>query len=194
MNQTVAAEVVNSAIAMPGYVGKILIPGQGPFAIIAGPKATAEHAPMSWNRSMKRVEGAMSFYDGLANTLAMAEAGSKLAQWALDMGMYLPSRDELELCYRARKPSSDENWCFRGDNPSSVPIGYAYMPNDPAQTEIAEYRKGGIEAFEPAPYWSSTQSAGDEGYAWSQFFSGGGQYYGPKSSHFRARAVSRITI
>jgi len=194
VNQAATADIAASIINEPGYAGKLLVPGKGIYGIIAAPKATGEHEPTVWNKSMKRVEGAMSFYDGLANTEAMAKAGSKLAQWALDQGLHIPSRDELELLYRHRKPSNDKNWCYRGDNPSSVPVGYAYMPNDPAQTAIEEFRQGGVEAFELEGYWSSTQCAGYVDFAWLQHFDGGSQGTARKGSGCRARAVRRVLI
>ena len=104
MNKAATINEVESALlAEPGYAGKILIPGQGVFGIIAAPKATGEHKPAPWGKTKKLAE-AMSFYDGIANTEAMAKAGSKLAQWALDQALHIPSRDELELLYRTRLP------------------------------------------------------------------------------------------
>ena len=107
---------------------------------------------------------------------------------------YLPSRDELELCYRAFKPTDDKNWCYRGDNPSSVPVGYAYSQDAPGQTKEEAFKKGGAEAFDATWYWSSTQYAGDAGYAWVQHFYDGGQLDGRKSLSYRARAVRRLAI
>jgi hypothetical protein len=200
MNKAAAAIEVAPADLGERFAGKILIPGQGVYGIIVAPKALGHHDDTAWAKSTKSVPGASSFFDGLANTRAMAEAGSKLAQWALGLAIdgqsdwYLPSRDELELCYRAFKPTTDENYCWRGDNPSSVPVGYAYSPESPAQTEIKAFRKDGAEAFERAWYWTSTQSAGGAGYAWMQGFDDGTQDYGRKSSGYLARAVRRVLI
>lgn len=180
------------------YAGRIRL-ADGEYAIIVAPKVEGEHADAAWGK-VKRVEDAMSVFDGLANTKAMAEAGSKLAQWALDLSIggqtdwYLPSRDELELCYRNLKPTTQENWCYRGDNPSSVPPGYAYLPDAPAQSEVAAFRSGGAEAFDDTFYWSSTQSAGGSGCAWGQYFGNGGQGGGRKDVRCRARAVRRLKI
>lgn len=181
------------------YAGRIR-QADGEYAVIVAPKAEGEHEDAPWNGKLKRVDGAMSFFDGFANTKAMAEAGSKIAKWALGLTVggfsdwYIPSRDELELCYRNLKPGKEENWCYRGDNPSSVPVGYAYMPDAPAQTEIAALRAGGAEAFDERWYWSSTQSAGDAACAWGQGFSIGGQDYDPKGLDCRVRAVRRVKI
>ena len=180
------------------YAGRIRV-GEQQFAVIVAPKAEGQHKDAPWGPVRKRVP-ALSFYDGLANTQAMADAGSKLAKWALDLKIggftdwYIPSRDELELCYRNLKPTAQENWCYRGDNPSSVPVGYAYMPDEPKQTDIEAFKGGGAEAFDDIWYWSSTQYAGNDAYAWVQYFGGGLQGSGLKGDGGRCRAVRRIAI
>jgi len=181
------------------YAGRIRL-SDGEYAIVVAPKAEGEHADTVWNKSHKRIPEALSFFDGLANTQAMAAAGSKLAAWALNLTIggfgdwYLPSRDELELCYRNLKPSTEDNWCYRGDNPSSVPVGYAYFPELPLQTEVAAFQDKGAEAFDESWYWSSTQSAGTDAYAWFQLFGYGSQDYTTKDDELRARAVRRLKV
>jgi hypothetical protein len=166
------------------------------YGLILPPKAASEHAPIAWNDSVKTVKGALSYCDGLANTKAMAEAGSKLAQWALDNKMHLPSLDELDLLYRHFKPGTEKNYCWArsGINLSAAPPTYPYTPDSPKQTKLKTFREGGPEAFELAWYWSSTQHAALSGYAWMQDFGSGGQGYGHKSDDYRARAVRRIKI
>lgn len=175
------------------FAGRIRIDGTL-YAIIVPPKAHSEHAATIWNASNKRVAGASSFHDGLANTQAMAKAGSAIAKWALERELYIPARDELELLYRAFKPSKYLNTSFSGDNPSSEPIGYAYAPKFPAQTTVKEFRGSGTEAFAENWYWSSTQYAGYGEYAWCQGFSHGFQLNRPKSAQLRVRAVRRLPI
>lgn len=180
------------------FIGRILVAG-APRALIV-PGTDGDHPPIAWNKSLKPVAGAMSFSDGRANTLAMAEAGSALAEWALSLRIggrddwYIPSRDELEMLYRVYKPTADRNWCWCGDNPSSIPVGYAYTPTEPAQTAVELFRKGGSAAFEAAAYWSSTQFAGLESFAWCQLFDGGVQSGVRKSDRLRARAVCRLPL
>ena len=181
------------------YVGRILVAG-AVHGLIVAPKAEGEHAPIAWHKKRTKVPGAMSFFDGRGNTMAMADAGSEAAKWALDLRIggfddwYLPSRDELELCYRNLKPTAQENWCYRGDNPSSVPVGYSYLPEVPAQTEALQFKAGGEEAFEDAWYWSSTQYAGTRFNAWNQGFSTGDQNSYGKDYEGRCRAVRRFLI
>jgi hypothetical protein len=181
------------------YAGRILVNGDT-FALIVAPKAEGEHDDTILLDSEDQVAGALSFFDGRANTAALVEAGSELAKWAQGLRIggfddwYLPSRDELEMLYRAFKPTEDENYCWRGDNPSSVPVGYAYSLDSPARTNVEAFQEGGAEAFTPEWYWSSTQSAGDEAYAWYQSFYNGDQSDSHKVNELRARAVRRLKL
>ena len=180
--------------------GAIVTPAGVRYALVVAPKALGE-AEGKWSTGRsKLIEGAGSYWDGLANTNAMAEAGSKLAKWARALEInghsdwYLPSRDELELLYRHLKPTARENYCYfrSGDNPSSAPAGYPYTAQAPAQTASEEFRAGGAEAFEPVWYWSSTQYSAD--LAWDQTFDYGHQDNDGKCYEARARAVRRFLL
>lgn len=183
------------------YAGRINVGGQA-FALIVAPKAEGEHDDAAWNESRKTVEGAMSPADGHANTQAMAAAGSKLAQWALDLRIaehddwYLPAQDELEIIYRNLKPTTEENYLYArsGINLSALPPTYPYTRELPAQTAAAAFQDGGEQAFDDVWYWTSTQIAADDSYAWLQLFDNGGQGSSHKSSEYRARAVRRLSI
>jgi hypothetical protein len=182
------------------YAGRIHVDGQ-PFAIIVAPKSVGEIETV-WNDTYKSVDGAKSFNDGLSNTLAMAEAGSKAAKWALGLdiegvtGWYLPSLDEQEIIYRNLKPTTAENYCYMrsGINLSAITPTAPYTPEFPAQTMAELFKDGGAEAFDPRWYWTSTQDASGSDYAWCQLFGIGGQNYYGKGSKLRARAVRRLPI
>ena len=184
------------------YVARFNIDA-GEHGLVVAPKALGEHADVEWNdKSYKLVEGALSFNDGYANTVAMAKAGSRLAQWALDLtvdgvgGFYLPSLDELELCYRRLKPGTEDNsqWARSGINVSAVPPTYPYTAGLPAQTAFEVFRTGGTEAFDEAAYWASTQHASGSDCAWYQNFYYGYQDDWYKDDKLRARAVRRSPI
>lgn len=204
MDTPTAVEVVPTKITEPFaggfYAGRIRV-GDEVYALIVAPKEGGEHDDVKWNGNSKRLDGASSFFDGRANTEAMAAAGSKLAKWALGLTLggctdwYLPSRDELEILYRAFKPMKDANSVWRhGDNPSSVPPGYPYTEKFPAQAVLPEFQEGGAEAFTDTWYWTSTQYAGGVACAWYQYFSNGTQTSGHKDYDLRARAVRRLKI
>ncbi|KQJ58548.1 hypothetical protein AN280_00600 [Pseudomonas aeruginosa] len=181
------------------YMGQYQIQGER-FALIRAPKALGFHAPIHWGEYGLLIPDADSFVDGLANTKAMAKAGSKLAAWALGLSIgghndwYLGARDENEMIYRVCKPTTDENWCsFRdGDNPSSLPPGYPYTAVAPGQSPIAIFQDGGEEALEARSYWTSTQHGPSN--AWIQDFDDGGQDAGDKGYARPAFAVRRIKV
>ena len=168
------------------------------FAVAVAPKAQGE-LKGKWLGSYTDVPGACSYFDSMANTQAMAEAGSDLAKQvlALDINGFkdwcIPSRDVLELCYRHFKPTTKENAVHRyGDNPSSVPAGYPYTEALPAQTALTAFQDGGLEAFEEEWYWSSTQDSDSD--AWGQGFNNGYQLSNGKSYEARCRAVRLIHL
>jgi hypothetical protein len=186
------------------YIGMILLP-DGPYGLIKAPKGLGDFADMEWGpRSL--VPGALSFVDGRANTLAMAEAGSDLAKLILDLridgkdGWYLPALDELEIGYRNCKPGTNKNYMYMrsGINLHSAPLSHPYTADDPAQTAIEIFRKSGAECFEEdAWYWTSTQYALDSDYAWCQNFHPGHSgllAQGLRGQGLRGPQIQNLTI
>jgi hypothetical protein len=183
MNASTKPEIqVPAAIGTPFeggfYGGKIRI-GVAIFAIVWAPKAEGEITG-KWLDAYTSIPGATSCFDSMANTKAMAEAGSSIAKQALAASIgghtdwCIPARDVLEMGYRYLKPTTEENDVYRyGDNPSSIPAGYPYTQTSPAQTTVEAFQDGNPEAFEEAWYFSSTQFS--EGGAWSQDFVNGDQ-------------------
>lgn len=180
------------------YGGQIRI-GDKVFAVAWAPKALGTINAI-WLPSHTQVPNADSCCDSMANTIAMAEAGSPLAQQALKLSINelsdwcVPARDVLELGYRYLKPTDDENVCsFRdGDNPSSIPAGYPYTESSPVQTDVEAFRAGGPEAFDPVWHWSSTQSSAFN--AWIQTFAYGITYYDDKKCEASARVCRMIQL
>jgi hypothetical protein len=182
------------------YGGKILSHGGLKiFGIAWAPKLLGETKAI-WLPRYKDVPNACSCFHSMDNTVAMAKAGSPLAKWILGREINgktdwcIPARDVLELAYRNLKPGIGENSAsFRdGDNPSSIPAGYPYTEQAPIQTTAEAYRAGGVEAFDEAWYWSSTQYSSTD--AWGQYFSYGGQGYNLKKFEARSRAVRLIQL
>jgi hypothetical protein len=182
-----------------GFFAGILSFNGDVYAQVVAPKASGAHAPAIWHQDYSLIAGADSFFDGVANTKAMAEAGSEIAQWALDLRIdgrddwHIASRDQHELLYRGLKPTTSENWVYRnGDNPSSLPGGYPYTKRLPGQTDVELFRQGSAEAFEPEWYWTSTQYSANG--AWGQLFDDGYQSDATKYYTGRVRAVRRLKI
>lgn len=182
-----------------GYFAGLFTLNGDTYGLIVSPRAQGELEEATWGEYGKDLPGARHFNDGLANTQAMAEAGADLARWMLALDIngfadwYLPSRDELELLYRHFKPTTETNWVYRpGENPSSIPMGYPYTAELPAQTQLADFQADAAEAFSPEWYWSSTQYSPDT--AWGQDFGAGYQGLGHKDGELRARAVRRFKV
>jgi hypothetical protein len=182
------------------YAGQIMIAGVL-HALIVAPKAEGERQG-AWLESEQRVAGADSYCDGMQNTVAMAEAGSELGQWARGLNIngftdwHIPSQDELEILYRNLKPTAETNSLYgrSGVNVSAVPPTFAYSREVPAQTMAPAFTEGGEQAFEDEWYWSSTHHAAGDDYAWIQGFDFGFQVSNLKSASLRARAVRRLPI
>ncbi|BEV15100.1 DUF1566 domain-containing protein [Herbaspirillum sp. DW155] len=193
--------IIGTAMGGGFYAGRINVDGQH-FAIIVAPKADGEKAEAKWIHDDIAVPGARSYYDGLANTNAMAEDGSELAAWARGLRIggnddwYIPSQDELEVIYRNLKPTVETNsgYARSGINLSAIPPMRPYTRELPAQTQAEAFQAGGSEAFDDSWYWSSTQHAAYSGYAWLQDFYDGTQHHSNTSYEGRARAVRRLPI
>lgn len=184
------------------FAGTIQLDDGTRYGIVVAPKADGQHTATLWIEEYKAVPGAQSYNDGLANTIAMAEAGSSLAQWARGLRIaghddwYIPSQDELELCYRNLKTTAEKNYCYArsGINLSAVPPTRPYTTTLPAQTTAKPFTENGNEAFDAAGYWSSTQHAAYSDFAWYQTFDFGCQDCSYTSTRLRARAVRRFAI
>jgi hypothetical protein len=183
------------------YIGKILLP-DGPYGLVKAPKALGDFADVTWG-PRNQVAGALSFVDGRANTLAMAEADSELARRILALRIegkddwYLPALDEIEIGYRAAKPGTTKNYMYMrsGINLHAIPPTQPYTADDPAQTAVEIFRSGGAECFEDeVVYWTSTQYANASVSAWYQDFSNGTQDNWHKDTSCRGCAVRRFKI
>jgi len=150
------------------YAGRFFI-GNQPYIQIVAPRAEGQIESIAWNKSLKNVPGATNYCDGLANTKAMAKAGSALAKQILKLRIggfddwHLPSQLQLLKIYH------------------EIATAQAFAP-------------GAKEAFDPTGYWSSTQRAEGANVAWVQFFGYGGQDLGRKDDEWCARAVRRAPI
>jgi hypothetical protein len=183
------------------FMGAYMLGAERRGLVVAN-KAEGELRDVRWHKRFDPVAGALSFVDGLANTVAMAAAGSELAQKILELriggveGWHLPALDQLELIYRVAKPTAQANSLYArsGINLSALPPTWPYTEEAPGQTALDAFRKGGAEAFEEGWYWTSTQSAANGLYAWIQSFSYGDQDVDHKGYRDLARAVRSFPI
>ncbi|MEL7937631.1 hypothetical protein [Pseudomonas delhiensis] len=79
-----------------------------------------------WGEYGINVEGATSFRDGAANTIAMVEAGSPIAKLAMEIGegVFIPSALELNLLFAAKDAgeigSFQDRWYWSSSQYSST--------------------------------------------------------------------------
>jgi hypothetical protein len=136
----------------------------------------------------------------------MNDSDHPAAQWtrSLDIGgftdWYLPSKDELEICYRSFKPDTAANYTGNpygfpnGYNANSSPIGAAYTDSVPGQTSVTSFRIGGSEVFNAAWYWTSTEFTLSSTKSWVRNFSNGFEDFNSKSGTNWVRAVRRVPV
>ena len=192
-----------------GYYAGVIKVGTTRYALIVAPKST--QTSLAQKTSNDATTGTQSINDGWSNTAAMNNASHPAAQYCRNMNAggytdwYLPSRDELELCYRNLKPTTTNNTTSDpgiggnqnsqpGTNPNSDPAGAAYTTTNPAQTTATTFQSGGVEAFDEAYYWTSTESSSSTNNSLIQYFSYGSQSWNSKTSVYRVRGVRRVQI
>ena len=197
-----------------GYFGGYISSTQNGIAthrLIVAPKASGE-TTAQWKNANTATTGADSLWDGFQNTADMVLDGNATvypaAHWADSLSIagytdwYIPARDELEVLYYNLKNVSQANYIAGGNlgvNPSAVPVGRpvstAYTAARPAQTGLAAWRVGGVEAFADYSFWCSSEASATN--AWVQdFYSGypGIQYNNTKTYTGYVRAVRRLAI
>jgi hypothetical protein len=185
-----------------GFFNGLYVHGSFLKAQISASKVDGGHrAPIAWSDDYGLVDGASDFVDGVAGTEAMARAGSKLAQWALDLRIdgrddwRLPALQQLERIYRMAKPTAEKNWQGNcGANPSSWPPTNVYTAEFPSRTSLELFLPGGAEAFDATAYWSAAQHPDFPSFAYVQYFDGGDQIWSHKDGEFGAVAVRSSII
>ena len=165
-------EIILPAIGQPfagGFFGGRFFMGTQARAIIFAPANEGEFEDVQYHKNSKGIEGATSAFDGLANTVAMAEAGSPLAKKILKLRI-----------------GGFDDWHLMACVPALVLYREIIL--------VPEFKPGTKDGFACAWYWTSTRHAEDSDYAWCQSFDYGDQSYGIHDGSLRARAVRTIAI
>lgn len=166
------------------YAGKIVSDGKT-YAVVVDPKTSGgEGSSLQWKTSRTTTSGTTSVHNGFANTAAMIAAGAvdhPAANFCNNLVIngyddwYLPAKDELEICYRYLKPTTETN----------------YTSGNPAQTSVIIFKAGNAEAFSISTrHWSSSEISSEFG--WYQGFDNGGQFNVNKPYSYFVRAVRRV--
>ena len=198
-----------------GYFTGVIRVGERVYAAIVAPKSTEVTGIPFQIKNSKQTLGKQLANDGRANTLSINNSFYPAAQYCCNMAVggyadwYLPSRDELELCYRYLKPTTESNFVYfdrqyysgnlslaNGSNPNSIPVGTAYTTTTPTGTIVTIFYIGSAEAFATnAIYWTSTEYSSRTSSALFQSFSSGRRSYVNKIySGYNVRAARRVLI
>ena len=193
-----------------GYFAGVIRVKDCAYLVLVAPNTTERSVQIKTKYSSP--SGIQSVNDGWDNTNAMNDVEHPAAQYcrSLNVGgntdFYLPSRDELEMCYRVFKPTARDNATYTagtlsgnlssatGTNRSSIPTGAAYTATSPTQTIVTEFQSGSVEAFDEKWYWTSTESATNTYDSLRQNFSNGNQNWDSKTDVYRVRGVRRVLI
>ena len=203
------------------YTGKI-VQGGTTYYLVVAPKSSGQNASKTYKTTTDAAPTATrTLNNGPAASSSMNSASYPAAQFCegLTIGgfsdWYLPSRDELELCYRNLKPDYTQNNASArsksaytypegndvtgdtvGINRNSNPNGAAYASGSPPLTTAAAFQSyGGAEAFAAGVndrYWSSSEFSST--HAWCQSFGNGYQNDRGKNNSHYVRAVRRVAV
>lgn len=183
------------------YAGKIKI-GTAIFGLVVSPKATGE-ASMVYRTSSTPFTGNTSTNDGWLIRQNMIAAGisdfpAQAACVSLTIGgfndWYIGSKDEMEVIYRAFKPTTSSNTTASGTNSNAVPTSTAYTTTSPAQTSVTLFRTGGAQTFAPDAYFSATQGPSGSLYTHGKFFNNGSDAEDLSTTSHIVRAIRRFPL
>ena len=186
------------------YYGKIKI-GAITYALVVSPRASGEvNGPPMQDDTEYTFMGNVSTNDGKtiqANMVAhgIAKFPTQQAVMALNIGgytdWYIPSKDEMEIMYRALKPTTTPNNTSSGINASAVPPTTTnYTPSVPARTTLADFRTSGANYLTADYYYTATQGSSGPTFAHAKRFTSGIDSQDQIWFDYPVRAIRRIAL
>ena len=158
------------------YAGGNIIVGSKEYAIIIAPKELGESESIFTYTQTTPTVGALSTYNGKENTdkyiTVTTTYGFLIADFCTNLNInglndwHVPSPDEVEICYRFLKPTTQDNYTSssslhseaNGFNPNSNPMSTGYTLTSPEQTINNNFKEGGSQSFDiNTPYWTSME-------------------------------------
>ena len=193
-----------------GYLAGVIRVRDCAYLILVAPKLT--EGSVQFKTYCSGTPNTHLVNDGWLNTKLLNDSDCPAAHYCSNLNVgghtdwYLPSLNELELCYRNLKPLDRSNiTCLAGSytgnlglangtNLNSIPTGAAYTETNPTQTIVTAFWTSGIEAFDTDWYWTSTESSANKTLSLAQSFLYGGQGWSIKTDDRKVRPVRRVLI
>ena len=193
-----------------GYFAGVIRVRDCAYLILVAPKSTECSIHFKTHLECTLVTHLVN--NGWLNTKLLNDSEHPAAHYCSNLNVgghtdwYLPSLNELELCYRNLKPLDRSNitcpagsytgnlGLANGTNLDSIPTGAAYTETNPTQTIVTAFWTSGIEAFDTDWYWTSTASSSSTIGSLIQHFSNGYQNWFNKTDVTKVRGVRRVPI
>lgn len=194
---------VGEAYAGGFYAGQISISGST-YNLVCSPRLEGQPDPdLLYQIDDAGFDGNTSVNDGLLiqqNMEAFGIANFPAQQFCKNMtaggftDWYIPSKLELEILYRAFKPTTATNVTTSGANASAVPPTSNYTTTSPARTTVTVFRGTGVQAFAADYYYSATQGPGGRLYVHAKRFTNGSDSQDEAVFEYPIRAVRRVLV
>lgn len=203
------------------YAGKI-VQGGITYYLILAPRSSGQSSGKVWKTANTAgPTNTRTLNNGPDASSSMNSSTYPAAQFCEGLSIggytdwYMPSRDELEVCFRNLKCEIEDNITdtrpksaytypegndisgdTMGRNRNSDPAGSAYTATIPAQTPLTLFKTGGTEAFNAYLYWTSSEYSSTQGWSYRNwgYGSGGTQYWRDKANGDNVRAIRRIVV